>query len=138
MTNTWPNTPHSTKTAKYSRVFGVYTGDKFYNIVVSIDAYILAVPGIPLVAAPKSAMLVSLNVWDDAKGERITEEHKQFKIVEKIRGKGLILGSGSTQSREEQLAVLSRLAMIEIEKYLHENVHVFGPASAPADTVATE
>jgi hypothetical protein len=112
--------------SEIKRVFGVYKGDKFYNVVVSVDAYVLALPGIPLVFSPKSALVVSLNVWDDQKGERITEEHKRFTILEKITGGSLLLGSGLTQSREEQLAALVQTAVFEIHKWLRENEHVFG------------
>ncbi len=119
--------------SEVERVFGVYQGDKFYNIVISVDAYVLAQPGIPLVFSPKSALVVSLNVWDDKKGERITEEHKQFTILEKITGGSLLLGSGLTQSREEQLAALVQTAVFEAHKWLRENKHVFGDA-APTTT----
>ena len=36
-----------------------YDGDRFYNIGINVDGYALAPPGIPVVAAPKSVVVVS-------------------------------------------------------------------------------
>jgi hypothetical protein len=118
--------------AEMDRVFGAYSGSKFYNLAVSVDTYILAVPGIPLVASPKSALIVSLNVWDDAKNARISEEHKQFTVLEKITGGSLLLGSGLTQSKEEQLIGLQKSAVKQILAWLQENDHLFAPEAAVA------
>jgi len=123
----------SSMKAELERVFRGYQGSKFYNIAVSIDAYVLAMPGIPIIASPKSALVVSLNIWDDAKGERITEEHKQFTILEKITGSSFLLGSGLTLSREEQLAELTKSAVAEIDRWLHENEDVFTAQSTEAN-----
>lgn len=130
-----PQELESSMKAELERVFRGYDGKKFYNIAVSVDAYVLAMPGIPIIASPKSALVVSLNVWDDAKGERITEEHKQFTILEKITGSSFLLGSGLTLSREEQLAELTKSAVTEIHKWLRENEHVFASADPePTDS----
>ncbi|MFT4716697.1 MAG: hypothetical protein ACI861_000527 [Paracoccaceae bacterium] len=114
------------------RAFQAYNGTKFYNLAVSVDTYILAIPGIPLVASPKSALIVSLNIWDDAKGERIGEEHQQFTILEKITGGSLIFGSGLTQSKEEQLIGLQKSAVKRIEAWLQENKQLFEPEPVAA------
>jgi hypothetical protein len=115
--------------AEVESVFRPFPGTKFYNLALSIDAYALALPGIPLLAQPKSALVVTLNVWDDAKGERIYEERKQFTILERITGGSLLLGSGLTLTREEQLAELNKLAVIRIERWLRENEALFAPVT---------
>ena len=46
--------------------FGRYEGSKLYNIGISIDAYALAPPGVPLVLKPQSILVVTANIWDDA------------------------------------------------------------------------
>lgn len=107
------------------RVFTPYTGTKFFNIAIAVDAYVLATPGIPLIASPKSGMVVSLNVWDNAKKTVVTEEHKQFTSLEKITGGSFFLGSGLTLSKEEQLAELAVSAIKQIEAYMRENQHLF-------------
>lgn len=48
--------------------FRRYQGDKFYHLGISIEAYVLAAPGIPLVLSPKSALIVRVLVRDDAGG----------------------------------------------------------------------
>lgn len=108
------------------RVFGVYQGERTYHIGLSVDAYALAVPGIPIVASPKSALVVTLNVWDDQKQSKVTEEHKRFTVLEAITPKTLF-GSGLTQTKEEQLAALSRLAVQQMHEWLRENEAVFKP-----------
>ncbi len=117
----------STLKAEVERVFRPFPGTKYYNLALSVDVYALALPGIPLIAQPKSALVVTLNVWDDAKGARIYEERKQFTILERITGGSLLLGSGLTLTREEQLAELNKLAVKRIEKWLRENEALFMP-----------
>jgi hypothetical protein len=120
-------TPLELKTAletELRRRFGSLTGSKFFNMSVAIDAYALAKPGIPLIISPKSALVVTLNVWDDAKQQIITEEDKRFTVLEKFTGKSLI-GSGMTMSREEQLAELVQTTADNIEAYMRENEALF-------------
>jgi len=107
-----------------NRVFTAYEGSKFYNLGVSIDAYILAVPGIPIVASPSSALVVTLSVWDDAKAKMILDEPKQFTVLEKFSGKTLF-GSGLTKSREQQLAELTNAAVKQMQDWLYKNESLF-------------
>ena len=104
------------------------TGNSFYHIGVGVDAYILAVPGVPLAFSPKSALVVTVNVWDDATGERLIEEDKRFTILERISGHSL-LGSGLTQNAQEQLDSLADSAVRRIIEWLRENEAVFQSAS---------
>ncbi len=120
--------------AEVERVFGVYDGPRLYHIAIAVDAYVLAVPGVPIVASPKSAFVVSLNVWDDARQVKVTEEHKQFTVLEAFTAKS-IFGSGLTQSREEQMAGLSRSTVKQIHIWLRENEAVF--QSQPTETPDT-
>lgn len=99
-------------------------GSKFYNVAVSVDAYILAVPGIPIVASPASGIVVSLNVWDDAKGTLVLEEHKKFTVTEKFSAKSFF-GSGLTQTKEEQIASLAEVVVGQIDAYMRENQDKF-------------
>ncbi len=111
--------------------FSGYQGDRFYHISVSVDGYVLAVPGVPIIASPKSGIVVSLNVWDDKRQVRILEENKRFTVLEAISGKS-ILGSGLTQSREEQIASLTRSAVNQVHQYLKANKDAFRPDSPAA------
>lgn len=109
---------------KLESTFAVFEGDHFYHIAVSFDGYILSPPGIPLVMSPKSGLVISVDIWDDAKGAKITEEPKQFTIVEQSSGKTFV-GSGLSQTKEEQLDSLTDSAVREILKWLRENENMF-------------
>lgn len=100
-----------------SERFDRYEGDRLYHFGVSVEGYVLAQPGIPLVASPKSVVVFKLTVWDDAKGQKLNEEPVQLTALEDLSGNS-ILGSGLTTSREEQLQNLSRSAAKAIQSYL--------------------
>ena len=96
---------------------GRYSGSKLYHIGVSLDGYVLAAPGVPLVFSPKSVLIINVTAWDDAAGKKLNEEPKQLTVFEGGGG-ATILGSGLTQSKEQQLANLSRNAAKMIEIWL--------------------
>lgn len=97
--------------------FSRYEGTRLYHIAVSIEGYVLAVTGIPLVVAPKSALIIRVTVWDDAVGEKLNETPEQITVIETISGSTL-LGSGLTQTREIQMENLSRNAAKLIQNWL--------------------
>lgn len=105
--------------------FGRYAGSKLYNIGISVDAYALAPPGIPLVASPKSVMVVTANIWDDAAQKKLNKDGKQFTIFEKMSGETM-LGSGLTQTKAKQLEVLTYNAAKAVEGWLADNPQWFG------------
>ena len=119
--------------------FGRYTGDKLYNIGISIDGYALAPPGIPLVLKPKSILVITANIWDDAAQKKLNPEGKQLTIFEKLSPETFI-GSGITQSKAKQMEILSYNAAKKVELWLLENPEWFGlppkkgptPADAPS------
>lgn len=124
--------------------FGRYDGTKLYNIGISIDGYALAPPGIPLVLKPKSVLVVTANIWDDAAGLKLNPEGRQFTIFEKLSPETFI-GSGVTQSKQQQMEVLSYNAAKKVEGWLLEHPEWFGlppkgkagvvPAPAPVGLV---
>jgi hypothetical protein len=97
--------------------FDSYDGEKLYHFGVSVEGYVLAAPGIPLVLAPKSIMIVNVTVWDDAANGKMNEKPHQITVFESL-GKGPIVGSGYTQTAEQQLENLSQNASKAIERYL--------------------
>lgn len=99
--------------------FDRYDGDSLYHFGVSVEGYILALPGVPVVAAPKSVLIINLTVWDDEAGKKLNDEPHQITVFESF-GTDLIVGSGLTMTAEEQLVVLSQNAAKEIENYLVE------------------
>lgn len=97
--------------------FDRYEGEKLYHFGVSVEGYVLAAPGIPLVFAPKSIMIINVTVWDDAANAKLNAEPYQITVFESL-GKGPVVGSGYTQTAEEQLKNLSQNASKAIERYL--------------------
>ncbi len=92
-------------------------GDKLYHFGISVDGYVLAVPGVPMVASPKSVLVIQLTVWDDSAGRKLTGRPKQFVVLETLTGDTAV-GSGLTQTKEVQMANLSRNAAKMIENWL--------------------
>ena len=105
--------------------FGRYEGDKLYNIGISIDGYALAPPGVPLVLKPKSVLVVTANIWDDAAQKKLNPEGKQLTIFEHMSAE-TVIGSGVTQNKKKQMEILSYNAAKSVEKWLLENPQWFG------------
>lgn len=114
--------------------FDRYEGARNYHFGVSVEGYVLAPPGIPLVLAPKSIMILNLTVWDDAAGQKLTEEPHQITVFESL-DQGPIVGSGYTKTAEEQLKNLSQNAAKSIETYLVKQNKAEGWFERPADAV---
>lgn len=126
--------------------FGRYNGIKLYNIGIAVDGYALAPPGIPVVAAPKSVLVITANVWDDAAQKKLNEEGKQFTVFESLSGE-TVIGTGLTRTKQQQMDALSYNAVKRVEGWLLENPEWFGlpaegaetpvgPVVAPLDAVA--
>lgn len=108
--------------------FGRYEGTKAYNIGIAVEAYALAPPGIPVVAAPKSILVVTANIWDDAAQKKLNEEGEQMLIFESLSADEVI-GSGLTKTREEQIEALAFNAAYAVEQWLLLHPEWFGAAS---------
>ena len=108
-----------------------YDGTRYFHVAANVEGYALAVPGIPLIVSPKSALVLGVTVWDDARGEKLNDKPKQITVFESISGKTLI-GSGLTQSKETQMAGLSRNAARAIHRWMLKNKAWFEPAAAEA------
>lgn len=106
-----------------------YDGDRFYNIGINIDGYALAPPGIPVVAAPKSVVVVSANIWDDANQQLLNTEARQFTIFENLSGESVI-GTGLTSTKKQQIEALSYNVAKALEGWFLENPQWFDPAGA--------
>lgn len=109
-----------------------YDGTEYYHVAVNVEGYALAVPGVPLIVSPKSALVISVNVWDDAAQAKINEEPRQMTVLESISGK-TVIGSGLTQSRKAQMEGLSRNAARKIHKWLLQNKDWFGADDAAGE-----
>jgi hypothetical protein len=110
--------------------FGRYAGGRIYNIGIAVEGYALAPPGLPVVLKPKSLLLISVTVFDDAEGRALNPGGKRLTVFEGVSPE-TVIGSGLTRTKAEQLAVLSYNAAKAVERYLLENPQWFPPA-APA------
>ncbi len=112
--------------------FGRYEGEKLYHFGINVDGYALAVPGIPVVLAPKSALIISANLWDDEAGKKLHAEPKQMTIFEGLNGE-TIVGTGLTRSKQKQMDVLAYNTAQAIENWLIEHrAEWFGVTEGPA------
>ncbi len=105
--------------------FGRYQGTKLYNLGISVDGFALAPPGIPVVAAPKSILVVTANIWDDAAGKKLNPEGKQLTVFESLSG-DTVIGSGLTRTKAQQMEALSYNAVKSVERWLADNPEWFG------------
>ena len=125
-------------TAEIDRRFGGYEGDRLYHIGINVDGYALAPPGIPIVLNPRSVLVLSVNVWDDALGEKLHEEPEQILIFEGASPETFLLGSGLTRSREEQMQILARNASRRIQLWMLQNPDWFNIDPEAAEAAAAE
>ena len=110
--------------------FSRYEGTRLYHIAVSVDGYVLAPPGVPLVASPRSALIIGVHVWDDDLGRPLNEDRRQLTVLEGVSGESLV-GSGLTRSAEQQMNVLARNAARSIENWMAENSEWFNTGRPP-------
>jgi len=117
--------------------FGRYSGGRLYNIGISIDGYALAPPGIPVVAAPKSVLVITANIWDDATQTKLNPEGEQFTVFEGMSGE-TVIGTGITRTKKKQMEVLSYNAVKRVEQWLLEHPEWFPPAGGVPVPAAAE
>lgn len=119
--------------------FEPYEGEKLYNLGVSVDGYVLADVGVPVVLSPKSALIIHVTIWDDAAGEKLNEEAHQIAVLEDFSAK-TIIGSGLFSTRDQQIDVLSRKVARKLEEWLLENAEWFGVTAQTGDetTISSE
>lgn len=111
--------------------FARQEGAKLYHIGVGVDAYALAVPGIPLILSPKSVLAVTVNIWDDAAGRKINSEPHQITAWERGSPE-TIIGSGITSTKEQQMQRLAANAALKIQEWLVRNQAWFTPEAVAA------
>lgn len=119
------------------RRFRRYDGPRTYHVGTSIEGYVVAAPGIPLVLSPKSILIVRVTVFEDRTGPdgrpvRLNAEPRVITVLESV-GAGLVVGSGYTQSAEEQMRGLSRNAARAIQRWMLRQPGWFGAGLAAVD-----
>jgi len=112
-------------TSEMDRRFGAYEGERMYHLGIAVEGYALAPPGIPLVVNPRSALVLSVNVWDDELGVKLHEEPNQIVVLEGSSSETFLIGSGIARTREQQMQVLARNAARQIQRWMLENPEWF-------------
>ncbi|MBV1927090.1 MAG: hypothetical protein KUG62_08015 [Rhodobacteraceae bacterium] len=123
--------------------FGRYDGEGLYHFGISVEGYMLAPKGVPLLYSPKSALILNVTVWQDSKARKLNESPYQMTIFESTDEESVILGSGWGRDKDEQLVGLSFNATLALEKWLvqqHEDLGWFTPDAkvAPKGYFKTE
>ena len=113
-------------TSAIANRFTQYQGEQLYHFGVSVEGYMLAPPGVPLVYTPKSALIINVTVWDDAGGRKLNEEPHQITVLETTGTDSLVIGSGWGRTKEQQMAGLSFNAVRAIEKWMLEQGEAYG------------
>lgn len=104
--------------------FGRYDGTRIYDFGIALNAYALAPPGVPVVASPKSILVITVNIWDDATQTRLNPKPKQLTIFEDFSA-DTVIGSGITRNKRKQMENLSYLAVQKIQDWLVRNPQWF-------------
>ena len=133
-------TPEEWKTVltdAMQRRFGSYSGDKLFDFGISIDGYLLAPPGLPVVASPRSALIITVNVWDDARKQVLVKGGKRMTLIEGVSADSFI-GSGWTQNKQAQMKKLANNAAKAVQDYMLAHPEWLGlPPTSTAATPAT-
>ena len=117
--------------------FGRYEGSRIYNFGINIDGYVLAPPGVPVVASPRSALIITVHVFDDATQTELNPGGKRLTMVEGVSPESFI-GSGWTQTKDQQLARMAYRGALAVQRYLLENPEWFGLPPLPTPGAASE
>ncbi|MBO6853891.1 MAG: hypothetical protein JJ872_09025 [Marivivens sp.] len=104
---------------------GRYEGDAYYHVAMSLQGYVLAEPGIPILYAPNSVLIFEVTFYEDATQTKLNEEPIQITVFEPCCRIPLI-GSGITLSAEEQMDGLAFNAARAVERTIRENGDWFG------------
>ena len=127
-------------TAEIDRRFGGYEGDRLYHLGIAVDGYALAPPGIPVLLNPRSILVLSVNVWDDAAGAKLHDQPEQIFVMEGAAPETFLVGSGIARNRQEQMQVLARNAARRIQLWMLNNPEWFDidPDAAAGDAAEIE
>ena len=104
-----------------------YDGDGLYHLGIVVGGVVLAQPGIPVIYAPSSVMLLDVTIFDNSTQQKINEEPKRIQAGEGFSNTVPFLGSGLVRGPEEQLANLSANAARSIEAWIRSNPEWFVP-----------
>ncbi|MEX0318539.1 MAG: hypothetical protein AB3N21_11340 [Ruegeria sp.] len=98
---------------------GRYEGSQEIDIGISLEGYMLAPPGVPVLFSPKSTAIVLVNVYDVEQKEYLAKAH-QIQVLEDTTSESAVVGSGHARTREEQMAGLALKVADRVEEWFAE------------------
>lgn len=113
---------------------GRYQGAQEYDVAVTLEGFMLAPGGVPILFSPKSVAVVNVFVYD-VKGALFLAEKVQMEIFEDTTGESALLGSGHSRTKQEQIDGLALNIADKIEEYIaekHAEEGWFNPRAADA------
>ncbi len=114
---------------------GRYQGKQEYDVAVTLEGFMLAPPGVPILFSPKSIAVVNVFVYD-VTGKTFLAEKVQMKIFEDTTGESALVGSGHSRTKAEQIDGLALNIADKVEEYIAEK-HLeegwFAPREAETD-----
>lgn len=108
----------------FDQHFAKFEGDRTYHVGIKVLGYVVAKPGVPLVASPKSILIFDVVVVDDEKRIALNVPRYELTVIEKLSPSNM-LGSGLSKTKEEQLAELAELAAKKVEDWMREQPWFF-------------
>lgn len=96
---------------------GRYAGSGKYDVAITLEGFLLATGGIPVLVNPKSAAVVNVFVYDVTTKTYLLKEH-QMKIFEDTTGESAIIGSGYSRTKAEQIDGLALKIVDGLEEYM--------------------
>ncbi|MGV6840753.1 MAG: hypothetical protein ACWA40_11240 [Planktomarina sp.] len=117
----------------FDQHFAKFEGDRTYHIGIKVLGYVVAKPGIPLVASPKSILIFDVVVVDDEKRIALNVPRHELTVIEKLSGSNM-LGSGFSKTKEEQLAELAEIAAKATEDWMREQPWFYTDDPMPIKT----
>ena len=94
-------------------------GSQEYDVAVTLEGFMLAPPGVPVLFNPKSVAVVNVFVYDVANEEFLADKH-QMEVFEDTTGESVIVGSGHSRTKEEQIAGLALNIADAVEEWMAE------------------
>lgn len=118
---------------------GRYQGAGKYDVAITLEGFLLATGGIPVLVNPKSAAVVNVFVYNVETKTYLARKH-QLKIFEDTTGESAIIGSGYSRTKEEQIDGLALKIVDGLEEFMAEQhaEHGWFNGAAPAEEVVDD
>lgn len=118
--------------------FGGFDGDQLYHLGISVEGFMLAPPGVPVLYNPRSMLVINVTVWDDSAGKKLNDEVHQITVLEDSTTQTFFKGSGRERTKQEQMDGLTANALDQLGDWLSEQNKQNDWFAKKPETVAEE